>query len=437
MKYILLIFIYLANSLLLANCGCLSAKQPAENVESITTIIEDSALSQSKNKILPIQANQTYTLYSNWDLKGETYVLPEGVTLKSRGGVFKNGTLIGKNTKIDSKNPLFEDVSIMGEWNVSEISTNLFTTLDYENSLRDVLALANPVVENNVIIEEHLYTVSAKSFQAALDICSNTILIINGTIQLLPNEYKGCYILQINGSENVVVKGSGCLIGDKNEHTGTEGEWGHGINILKSNNIFIEGLRVNNCWGDCIYVGNESSNIRIENCTLTNGRRQGISVTSADGVIINGCTITNVFGTAPQHGIDIEPNKGDSVNNIRIEKVAISNCYGGIMSWRPESASIGDIEIKKCSISNIQDPAPINMRFANKVSIEDCEIESKADRCISIQNVDTLSVSGNILKCEGNKPIITKNVNAQNIFERENESIISRILRIIKSLKAE
>ena len=437
MKYSLFIFIFLANSLLLPNCGCLSAKQPSENVESITTIIEDSALNLCKYKTLPIQANQTYTLKSNWDLKGETFVLPEGVTLKSRGGVFKNGALIGKNTKIDSKNPLFEDVSIMGEWNVSEISTNLFTTLDYENSLRDVLALANPVVENNVIIEDHLYTVSAKSFQAALNICSNTTLIINGTIQLLPNEYKGCYILQINDSENVVVKGSGCLIGDKNEHTGTEGEWGHGINILKSNNISIEGLRVKNCWGDCIYVGNESSNIRIDNCILTNGRRQGISVTSADGVVINGCTITNVFGTAPQHGIDIEPNKGDYVNNIRIEKVAISNCYGGIMSWRPESASIGDIEIKECSISNIQELAPINMRFANKVSIEDCEIESKADRCISIQNVDTLSVSDNLLKCEGNKPIITKNVNTKNIFERENKSIISRILTKIRSLITE
>lgn len=436
MKYSLFIFILLANSLLLVNCGCSSAKQTVQNAKSINTKVENSKLDMSKYKTLPIKSYKTYTLKSNWDLKGESYVLPEGVTLKSRGGVFKNGTLIGNNTKIDTNNPLFEKVSIMGDWNVSVISTNLFTTLDYENSLRDVLALANPEVENNVVIEDKVYTVSAKSFQAALNICSNTTLIINGTIQLLPNEYKGCYILQINDSENVVVKGSGCLIGDKNEHTGTEGEWGHGIIILKSKNVTIEGLNVKSCWGDCIYVGNESSNIIIDNCNLNDGRRQGISVTSADGVVINGCIITNVFGTAPQHGIDIEPNKGDSVNNIRIEKVAISNCYGGIMSWRPESASIGAIEIKKCSISNIQDPSPINMRFANKVSIEDCEIESKADRCISIQNVDTLSVSGNILKCEGNKPIITKNVNSQNIFERENESIISRILRIIKSLKS-
>lgn len=418
MKYILHIFIFLANMLLLANCGCSSAKQTAQNAKSINTKVENSKLDMSKYKTLPIKANKTYTLKSNWDLKGETYVLPEGVTLKSRGGVFKNGTLIGNETKIDSKKPLFEKVSIMGDWNVSVISTNLFTTLDYENSLRDVLALANPEVENNVVIEDKVYTVSAKSFQAALDICSNTTLIINGTIQLLPNEYKGCSILQIKGSENVVVKGSGSLIGDKKKHTGTEGEWGHGINILKSNNVTIDGLNVKSCWGDCIYVGNESSNIIIDNCSLNDGRRQGISVTSADGVVINGCKITNVFGTAPQHGIDIEPNKGESVNNVRIENVAISNCHGGIMSWRPESASIGDIIIKNCTISNIKVPAPINMRLANKVLIKDCEIESMADRCISVQNVDTITASGNKLNCKGSKPIVTKNVKTINILEK-------------------
>ena len=360
MKFILHIFIFLASMLLLANCGCSSAKQTAQNAKSINTKVENSKLDISKYKTLPIKANKTYTLKSNWDLDGETYVLPEGVTLKSRGGVFKNGTLIGNETKIDSKKPLFEEVLIMGDWNVSVISTSLFTNLDYENSLRDVLALANPEVENNVVIEDKVYTVSAKSFKAALNVCSNTTLIINGTIQLLPNEYKGCSILQVNGSENVVIKGSGSLIGDKNEHKGTEGEWGHGINILKSKDVTIEGLNVKSCWGDCIYVGNESSNIIIDNCNLNDGRRQGISVTSADGVVINGCIITNVFGTAPQHGIDIEPNKGESVNNVRIENVAISNCHGGIMSWRPESASIGDIIIKNCAISNIKVPAPIN-----------------------------------------------------------------------------
>lgn len=215
-----------------------------------------------------------------------------------------------------------------------------------------------------------------------------------------------------------MVKGSGSLIGDKKKHTGTEGEWGHGINILKSKNVTIEGLNVKSCWGDCIYVGNESSNIIIDNCNLNDVRRQGISVTSADGVVINGCTITNVFGTAPQHGIDIEPNKGESVNNVRIENVTISNCHGGIMSWRPDSASIGDIIIKNCTISNIKVPAPINMQFANKVLIKDCEIESMADRCISVQNVDTLTALGNKLNYKGSKPIVTKNVKTINILEK-------------------
>ena len=88
------------------------------------------------------------------------------------------------------------------------------------------------------------------------------------------------------------------------------------------------------------------------------------------------------------------------------------------MSWRPESASIGDIIIKNCVISNIKVPAPINMQLANKVLIEDCEIESKANKCIYVQNVDSLTALGNKLNCKGSKPIVTKNVKTINILEK-------------------
>lgn len=98
---------------MLANYGCSLAKQSSQNIK-MTSEPENPDLNLSKYKTLPIKVNKTYTLKSNWDMKGETYVLPEGVTLKSRGGVFKNGTLIGNETKIDSKNPFFEEVSIMG-----------------------------------------------------------------------------------------------------------------------------------------------------------------------------------------------------------------------------------------------------------------------------------------------------------------------------------
>lgn len=414
MKPILAICIFLSSLLMLVNCGCSSAKQSAQSTKSVTTKIEDSGLDLSKYKTLPIKANKTYTLKSNWDLKGETYVLPEGVTLKSKGGVFKNGTLIGNNTKIDTRKPLFNKVSILGYWNVPEISTGMFASLDYENSLRDVLALAHPEVMNKVVIEDGEYWVSAKSFQPALEVCSNMTLVIDGTIKLVPNNFKGCYVLHVNNVENVTIKGEGGIVGDKKEHQGTDGEWGHGIYVTGSRNVTIQNLCVNNCWGDCIYIGGNSTNVTIKKCSLNEGRRQGISVTSADNVQISNCHITNVYGTDPQYGIDIEPNKGGQVNNISIEDVTIENCYGGIMSWRPEDAGIGSIAIKRCKVTGAK-THPIHMRLTDRVVVENCEVVSDLDDCILIESVGTLSASGNKMTSRSKTPFITRRVKKENV----------------------
>lgn len=424
MKPILSICIFLSSLLMLANCGCSSAKQSAQSTKSVTTRIEDSGLDLSKYKTLPIKANKTYTLKSNWDLKGETYVLPEGVTLKSKGGVFKNGTLIGNNTMIDTKKPLFNKVSIGGYWNVPEISTRMFASLDYENSLRDVLALAHPEIMNKVVINDGDYSVSAESFQAALMVCSNVEMIIDGNIRLVPNDYKGCYVLTVKDASNVIISGKGCIYGDKHTHKGKEGEWGHGIYVVGSENVTIKDFNVKDCWGDCIYVGLTSKDVVIDNCRLDNGRRQGISVTYADGVIIKNCVITNVYGTAPQYGIDLEPNRNCVVDNILIEDVTISNCYGGIMSYRPEDASIGSITIKKCIVTGAK-THPIHMRLSDKVIVEDCEVISDTDDCIVIESVSTLSANGNKMTSRGKNPFVAKRVKKEDV---SNHTIIRKSL---------
>lgn len=226
MNSLVSIHILLACMMIFSNCGCSSVRQNAQSKKLVSTKVVDSALDLSKYKALPIKANSIYVLKSNWDLEGETYVLPNGVTLKGNGGVFKNGTLIGNNTKIDTKKALFDKVSIKGYWNVPEICTSLFASLDYENSLRDVLALAHSEIANKIIIEEGEYSVSAKSFQPALTIGSNVELVINGNIRLLPNEHKGCYVLMIKDASNVTISGRGCIYGDKYTHLGVEGEWG-------------------------------------------------------------------------------------------------------------------------------------------------------------------------------------------------------------------
>jgi len=278
------------------------------------------------------------------DLRGGECKLSNEMTLVFKGGIIKNGTLIGNNTKISSEKAIFDHVCVKGSWLVPNINTGMFADLTYENALADLFALQNHNIKNTITIEKGLYQVNAPSeWSYCLKLGSKTDLIIDGRIKLIPNNYKGCDILLVEG-KNITITGSGSIEGDKHNHTGKLGEWGMGVKIRKAENVAIGGLTIKDCWGDCIYIGSNSKNIQINNCNLIHGRRQGISITSADGVIIKGGSISNVSGTEPSCGIDIEPNKGENVNRVVIDGVSIKNCIGGVKSYGgANKASIGEI----------------------------------------------------------------------------------------------
>ena len=315
------------------------------------------------------------------NLKGGVCQLPEDMNLCQKGGIISNGTLIGNGTMITGKGAIFDKVIIKGNWNVPIISTRLFANLDETNSLRQVVALSHPNVQNTITIDKGDYKVKAeKEADACIPICSNTDFILNGTIRLEPNDYKTYYILNVKG-ENIRIHGKGTIIGDKFTHTGKTGEWGMGINLKGATNSSVSGLTIQKCWGDCIYVGGNSKDILIKDCTLNHGRRQGISVTKADGVTIRNCKITNVEGTQPQYAIDLEPNSMDSVNHILIDNVVVEDCKGGFMVMcgeRKEGAKvpwIGSVVIKNCNI-HANWLMPIVVNRCDSFKIEKCTIHS-------------------------------------------------------------
>ena len=345
------------------------------------------------------------------DLKGAASKLPKGKTLVFKKGTIRNGTLIGSNTQIECKKNAFDKVTIQGKWNVPEISTKLFKDLSYENALKDVVALSNPKVKNTIVIEAGEYTMKAiKGTITCILICDNTELTINGTISLLPNDLKSYNIIAVKG-KNVKIGGKGAIIGDKHTHTGTEGEWGMGINLKGAVNVTVSGLTIKDCWGDCIYVGGNSKDVLIERCTLDHGRRQGISVTKADGVTIRNCTITNVSGTNPQRAIDIEPNRPDMVDNILIENVTVRDCEGGFLATRGKTKDgaktpwIGNVTIRNCQVS-CKSKLPISIKRCEEVKIEKCTLYAQKGRTAisviesgkAIVQKNTASIDGSILE---------------------------------------
>lgn len=379
-------------------------------VPSVSDTISFKALGKLNNSVIII--NDTI------DLQGKKCVVPSNITLFFKRGMIKNGVLEGNMTQLKSSNACFNKVRIQGTWDVPYISTTLFSDLDYDNSLKDVVALTHPSVKNRIEIGEGTYRVSAlMNNDICIPINSNTELIINGSIVLSPNAYGSYQIIQASG-QNINISGKGGIVGDKHTHTGKEGEWGMGIYLKDAHHTTISGINIRDCWGDCIYVGYNSTDILIKDCKLDHGRRQGISITSGTGIVIKDCVITNVRGTAPEYAIDIEPNKGGQVEDVLIDNVRSSKCMGGLMAGCYHSdARIGKVTILNCTISAEKD-------FAIKLDNCDTAIIKKnivdqpnLKRVIVVKDVNNLVLTSNKL---GKKTDFHVIINCKNTEIKDN-----------------
>lgn len=369
-----------------------------------------------KNDTLSLTNNSQLFVEEDIDLNGEIYSLPKGVTIIPRGGVIRNGTLLGNNTRIQGNTCVFDKVKISGTWDVPCISTDMFKNLDDDNALKNVFALTSKDIKNVVIIEPGKYLVSATmDLPMVISIPSNTEVVLNGIVVLAPNDLTNYYIFDLTG-ENISIHGQGSIIGDKSKHTGKSGEWGMGINLHQCNNISISDIIVKDCWGDCIYVGGKSNNVHINNCKLDNGRRQGISITSADSVYISNCTITNIAGTLPEYAIDVEPNQDDTIRYVCIANCKALNCKGGFMCWGgAKNACIESLEVTNCYV-DASNPKhhPYSFAVLNSMNISDCiAIKGK----FFFEKADMLKINNN--------RIVRENLASWYIFKECNpESII-------------
>ena len=343
---------------------------------------------------LTFKEGKTTVIKNVVDMKGEELVLPKDVTLKfEKDACLKNGKITAANTSIVGfKQGIFDGVQISGEWNVKYISTDMFNDISSLNSLQNVFALASENIENVITVPEGNYMVAANHNETTiLPVPSNTEVIINGTITMLPNSYTNYYIVGLRG-ENIQLHGKGAIVGDKHTHTGIKGEWGMGVNLAECKNVDIYDLTIRDCWGDCIYIGTESTDVRINNCTLDHGRRQGISITSAGRVLIENCVISNVGGTSPEYAIDVEPNKNDVIETVIIRNVKSIDCKGGFLTWGgAANCSINNVELYSCYVKGAIKP-DYAFNTSQNITLVNCTSDRNYkpinNKCVTFKIVD-------------------------------------------------
>jgi hypothetical protein len=142
-------------------------------------------------------------------------------------------------------------------------------------------------------------------------------------------------------------------------------QYRHCIALVSCSNISIYGLKLMDSGGDGIVISNYTGaayqryceNIFLKDLWCDNNYRQGISVISAQHLQVENCWFTNTIGTAPQAGVDIEPNQPyERLIDIVFEKCRFTGNAGGGIKVIPisiDSTTLPmDITFNNCYVAN-------------------------------------------------------------------------------------
>lgn len=196
-----------------------------------------------------------------------------------------------------------------------------------------------------------------------IDPTRNVRLRSNMHLQLAPgatlrakrNDQERAYVLMAYKVSNVEISG-GRIIGDRDNHLGTTGEWGHGIMVRGSSLVTIRDIHISRCWGDGISIGGAMvtnaptipcSDVVVANVVCTGNRRQGITIGCARNVKVYDSEFSDTNGIAPACGIDIEPDSNDSriTTTVHIENCLIRNNAGnGVLIHK----RVNGVTIRRC-----------------------------------------------------------------------------------------
>ncbi|MGD9495547.1 MAG: right-handed parallel beta-helix repeat-containing protein [Armatimonadota bacterium] len=169
-----------------------------------------------------------------------------------------------------------------------------------------------------------------------LTLVSNQEIVFEEGVVLLAKrgEYKGGNdtVLTLRAVENVILRGYGATVrmwkeDYANPELYTKAEWRHCLQLRGATNIEVYGLTLASSGGDGIYLGTgpqgeTNRNVIIKDVVCDDNYRQGISVITAENLLIENTIMRNTGGTAPMAGIDFEPNHPEE----RLKNVVMRNC---------------------------------------------------------------------------------------------------------------
>ncbi|MGN6513746.1 MAG: right-handed parallel beta-helix repeat-containing protein [Lysobacteraceae bacterium] len=238
---------------------------------------------------------------------------------------------------------------------------------------------ALPAAGGTVLVPAGNYLIDAvQSIRLRSRMCLQ--LAPDAVLSAIPNGARQATVIFMEKISDVEIIG-GRIVGERDRHLVQTGEWGHGIRFRGASRVNVRDIHISNCWGDGICMGGADEHQRtpsvdvvIAGVTCTGNRRQGLSIGRTRHVRVYDSEFSDTAGTAPQFGIDVEPDRPGDTQDVRIENCVVRNNKGG------------GIQL---------------YRRVNNVVVQDCTIEGNRGQGILAVGVSNALVAGNCIRGNG------------------------------------
>lgn len=293
------------------------------------------------------KTNTIYKITKDMDLEGSTLIIPVGCTLDFQGGSFKNGTIEGNGTAIQSElRKIFDDnVVLEGVWDIKEAYPEWFGgkgdgITDNTQAIKNCIKyFTNTYVSAGTYITNQIDDIP--SFRTIRGCGKKSIIQANPSMELTNG-----YLLRTKDGGSGITFSNFVLLGGANS---TESNYKIGGIYLRStsNDVndqwdtrnIIQNVEIKYCYAASIYVGTYQRENKISNCFITHTTNVGINCMGTDNMII-GCTV------ASSHHEGIVINGNNRVDSCK--------CFGCGASSTVTGKYALSLIGSKCNVSNVE-----------------------------------------------------------------------------------
>ena len=212
----------------------------------------------------------------------------------------------------------------------------------------------------------------------------------NAVLVCKPNAAEKAYVLYAYKVSDVEISG-GRVVGDRYGHLGSTGEWGHAVFVRGSQRVTVRDMRLSDCWGDGMSIGAAlvygaapipCEDIVVSNIVSTNNRRQGLSIGRGTNITVRDSEFSYSNGTAPECGIDIEPDDPGIADHVSIENCVLrGNRKYGLLAYKRSQ----NTTIRRCTVMNNGSCGIVTVG-STAISITQCSVRMNSATGIFLQD---------------------------------------------------